>query len=100
VDADWWRAGNENRKQRQVVVACAGKRANRLESRFVLVRAGWCAELSTRMCGQNNRHTQAGQRPNEAKALGRTYSEKRAATYLVEIFCGLTLELSGRCRNE
>jgi hypothetical protein len=83
-----------------VVVACAGKRANRLESRCVLVRAGWCAELSTGMCGQNNGDTQAGQLLNEAKALARTYSEKRAATYLAEIFCGLTLELSGRCREE
>jgi len=64
------------------------------------VRAGWRAELSTGMCGQNDRHTQAGQRPNEAKAPGRTYSEKRAATYLAEIFCGLTLELSGRCGRE
>jgi hypothetical protein len=60
-------------------VACAGKRANRLERRFVLVRAGWCAELSTGMCGQNNRHTQAGQGLNEAKAPGSSDAEKRAA---------------------
>jgi hypothetical protein len=64
------------------------------------VREGWCAELSTGMCGQNDRHTQAGQRLNETNALEGSGAQTRAAPYPAEIFCGLTLELSGRCGRE